>query len=75
MRDYAADARHAAGAERFEVVRELALPNHFTILEVWNDEAAWQAYAYADRTKRFRAEIQPLIGSPFTERLGQLDKP
>lgn len=75
LRDYAADACRAPGAQRFEVVQELALPNHFTLLEVWNDEAARQAYEYADRTRQFRAEIQPLIGSPFIERLGQLDRP
>ena len=75
LRAYAADARCAPGAIRFEVVRELALPNHFTLLEAWDGEASRQAYEYGARTKQFRAEIQPLIGSPFVERLGHLEKP
>ena len=75
LRDYAADARRAPGVVRFEVVRELALPNHFTLLEAWDDEASRQAYEYGVRTRQFRAEIQPLIGSPFVERLGHPEKP
>ena len=75
LRDYAADARRAPGVIRFEVVRELSFPNHFTLLEAWEDEASRQAYEYGERTKRLRAEIQPLIGSPFAERLGHLEKP
>ena len=75
LRDYAAEARHAPGAIRFEVVREIFPPNHFTLLEAWDNEASRQAYEYGVRTKQFRADIQPLIGSPFTERLGHLEKP
>ena len=33
LRDYAAEARRAPGAIRFEVVRELASPNHVMLLE------------------------------------------
>ena len=75
LRDYAAEARRAPGAIRFEVVREIFPPNHFTLLETWDSEASRQAYVYGARTKQFRADIQPLIGSPFTERLGHLEKP
>ena len=75
LRDYATEARRAPGAIRFEVVREIFPPNHFTLLETWDGEASRQAYEYGVRTKQFRADIQPLIGSPFTERLGHLEKP
>lgn len=75
LQDYATAARRAPGATRFEVVRELALPNHFMLLESWSDEASRQAYEYGTQSKRFRADIQPLIGSPFTERLGHVEQP
>ena len=57
------------------MVREIFPPNHFTLLEAWDSEASWQAYEYGARTRQFRAEIQPWIGSPFIERLGHLEKP
>ncbi len=69
LRAYGDASRRALGARRFEVLRELARPNHFTLLETWDNEATRQAYGVSDATKQFRARLQPLLASPFDERL------
>ncbi len=69
LRAYGDASRRAPGARRFEVLRELARPNHFTLLETWDSEATRQAHEVSEATKQFRARLQPLLGSPFDERL------
>ena len=75
MKSYAAICREAPGARRFEVLREAGRMNHFTLLEVWADEAARQANEATAATRRFREQLQPMLGSPFDERLQQLAQP
>ncbi len=72
---YATACRQAPGARRFEVLREAGRPNHFTLIEVWESEAARQANEAAAATQRFREQLYPLLGSPFDERLQQLAQP
>ena len=69
LRAYGNASRRAPGAGRFEVLRELARTNHFTLLETWDSEAARQAHETSEVTKQFRAWLQPLLASPFDERL------
>ncbi len=69
LRAYGDASRPAAGTRRFEVLRELARPNHFTLLEAWDNEAARQAHEVSEATRQFRARLQPLLASPFDERL------
>ncbi len=69
LRAYGDASRRAPGARRFEVLRELARPNHFTLLETWDNEAARQAREVSEATRQFRTRLQPLLASPFDERL------
>ena len=71
LRAYGDACRHAPGARRFEVLRELARTNHFTLLEAWDSEAARQEHEVSEVTKQFRTRLQPLLASPFDERLSQ----
>ena len=75
LKGYAAACRQVPGVRRFEVLREAGRPNHFTLLEVWENEAARQANEAAETTRRFRSQLYPLLGSPFDERLQQLVQP
>ena len=75
LKAYATTCRRAPGAQRFEVLRETGRRNHFTLVEVWQDEAARQGNEAALETRRFREELQPMLGSPFDERLQQLAPP
>ena len=67
--EYGARSRSDAGAVRIEVLREPPRPNHFTIVSVWTDQAAFEKHLAAEHTRKFRGELQPLLGSPFDERL------
>jgi quinol monooxygenase YgiN len=58
-----------AGNARFEVLQQSSRQNHFTIVEMWQDQQALDAHAMAAHTKHFREQFQPLSGSLYDERL------
>ena len=69
LRLLAADSRKDAGVVRFEVFEEVARPNHSTIVAVWKTRKAYEDHLAADHTRASRAKLQPMLGSPFDERL------
>jgi quinol monooxygenase YgiN len=69
LRRYVADARKDEGAVRVEVFEELARPNHSTLVEVWRTRKAYDDHLGLDHTRTFRTDLQPMLGSPFDERL------
>jgi quinol monooxygenase YgiN len=72
LRDFSADSKKDPGAVRFELLLQDGRLNHFTILEVWQSREAFEAHSSAEHTRRFREKIQPMLGSPFDERLHSL---
>jgi len=64
-----APSRQEAGSLRFDALQQASRPNHFTIVAVWRDEKAVVEHAMAAHTRQFRAALQPMIGSPYDERL------
>ena len=66
---YAADSRKDIGSVRFELLGDLSRKNHFTFVSVWENQAAFNAHLEANHTKQFRDKLQPMLGSPFDERL------
>jgi quinol monooxygenase YgiN len=66
---FAADSRKEKGAVRFELLQEPGRKNHFTIVSVWENQAAFDAHLAADHTKQFREKLQPMLGGPLDERL------
>jgi quinol monooxygenase YgiN len=69
LREFAADSKKDPGAVRFELLLQDGRLNHFTIVEVWQTRDAFEAHLGAEHSKRFREKIQPMLGSPFDERL------
>ena len=69
LQQFATDSVKDPGAVRFELLREPNRINHFTIVEVWQSRQAFETHLIAAHTKSFREKIQPLLGSPFDERL------
>jgi quinol monooxygenase YgiN len=61
-------------AVRYEVLQEPTRKNHFTLVTVWKDQAAFDAHLASPKTREFRNKIDPLLGSPFDERLHRLDQ-
>jgi quinol monooxygenase YgiN len=68
MKQFEAESRKDPGVVSFDFVEETAHRNHFTGIEVWQNQQAFQAHEDADHTKRFRAAMFPLLGAPFDER-------
>ena len=62
-------SRAEAGNLRFDIAQHQQRANHYTVVEVWRDEAALQEHVEAIPTRRFRDEFGPFAGSPLDERL------
>ncbi len=69
LQQFAADSRHDAGVVRFELLQDNGRSNHFTLIEVWESAKAFEVHEAAEHTKSFREKLQPMLGSPFDERL------
>jgi quinol monooxygenase YgiN len=72
LKEFSADSQKDSGVVRFELLIQDGRLNHFTITEVWQSRDAFEAHSAAEHTKRFREKIQPMLGSPFDERLHSL---
>ena len=70
LKQFATDTRKQAGLVRIDIQQEEALPNHFAIISVWKDKAAFEAHQGEARTKRFREELFPMLGAPLDQRPG-----
>ena len=69
LRRLAEASRNDAGGLRFDVLQHATRGNHFTVVEVWESQAAMDAHAAAAHTKQYRDELQPISGSPLDERV------
>ena len=63
--------RNQRGCLASELLQEQGRPNHFMLVEAWNDEAALDSYHATEGYQAFRAALQPVIGSPLDERRAQ----
>jgi quinol monooxygenase YgiN len=64
-----ADSRKEAGASRFEVFQQGNRPNHFSVVEIWKTQKAYEAHITAAHTRRFRDQLTPMSGALYDERL------
>ena len=65
-------SRQEAGNVRFDVLQHAMRANHFTVVEVWRDQKAYDAHLDAPHTKSYREDLQPALGSPLDERIVRL---
>ena len=72
LHEFAADSRKDQGSVRFEVLRDPVRLNHFTIVEVWRTRQDFESHLAASHSRAFREKLQPMLGSPFDERLHKL---
>ena len=75
LKQFAAATLKEKDCLRFEILQQDGRPNHLTLVAAWKDKAAFDAHDSAPYTKEFREKMQPLIGSPWDERLHQIIKP
>jgi quinol monooxygenase YgiN len=74
LEKFAADSRKDKGSVRFELLGDVSRKNHFTIVEIWENQGAFDAHLEAAHAKHFREALQPMLGSPFDERLHYIVK-
>jgi quinol monooxygenase YgiN len=72
LKQFADDCRKDAGAVRIEVMEELSRPNHSTVVELWSGRKAYDTHLEAEHTRAYRTKLQPMLGSPFDERLHRI---
>jgi quinol monooxygenase YgiN len=68
MKKLAADSRREAGAERYDVWQQSNRLNHFTVCEIWKDQAALDAHGRAAGTREFRDKIGRMLGALYDDR-------
>jgi quinol monooxygenase YgiN len=69
LRQYREASRKEAGNARLEVLQQHGRADHFVLLEVWQDQAAFENHGKAMHTTQLRDKLQPLRVSPYDERL------
>ena len=62
-------AARKADAVRFEVFQQGNRPNHFSVVEIWKNQRAYDAHITAAHTKKFRDQLTPMTGALYDERL------
>ena len=71
VQQYVMDTRKDQGLVRVEAGAEIARGNHISLIEVWQNKKAFDEHIAAAHTRQFRQQIDPLLGSPYDERLHQ----
>jgi quinol monooxygenase YgiN len=69
LKQYAVDSRKDKGCVRIELYEQISRVNHHMIVEVWESQAAFDAHLAAAHTVEFRRQLDPMLGSPYDERL------
>jgi quinol monooxygenase YgiN len=68
LKKMAEDARKEGTAQRFEVWQQANRANHFTVNEVWKDNAAYGAHLEAATTRANREKLGPMLGALYDVR-------
>ena len=64
----ATQSRKEASNLRFDVSYQKSRTNHFTVMEVWKDQAANDAHELAAHTREFRNVLTPITGALYDQR-------
>jgi len=69
VQQYVADSRKDKGFVRIEAGAQISRVNHISIVEVWQNQKTFDEHVASAHTKEFRRQIDPMLGSPYDERL------
>ena len=64
-----AASRKEPGSVRFDIFQQGSRPNHFTVVEIWKGQSAYDSHITAADTKKFRDQLTPMSGALYDERL------
>jgi len=68
MKKLATDSRREPGVGRFDVWQQSNRLNHFTVIEIWKDQAALDAHGRMAGTREFREQIGRKLGALYDDR-------
>ncbi len=69
LKQYRDETRKENGNLRSEVVQEIGRPNRFVVLEIWKDQAAFDAHGKSGGTGTFREKLKAIQNAPYDERV------
>jgi quinol monooxygenase YgiN len=69
VKQLAEDSRKHDGNARFDVWQQTNRPNHFTVVEAWNNRTSFDKHIVAPQTKAFRDKLVTMTGALYDERL------
>ena len=69
LKQMAENGRKDEGNVRLDVLQGATRPNHFTIVETWQNQKAFDGHAAVAHTRQFRDAVNPALGSPMDQRL------
>jgi quinol monooxygenase YgiN len=67
--EFVADSRSDPGVVVFKMISWTPTTNHFQLIEVFENQKAFDAHVSAAHTIAFRTSIQRYIGAPYDERI------
>lgn len=62
-------SRAEPGCARFEVFQQADRPNHFSAVEGWASQSAYDTHIVSSHTRQFRTQLTPLSGALYDERI------
>ena len=68
MKKLAVDSRREPGVERFDIWQQSNRLNHFTVNEIWKDQATLEAHNVATGTREFRDKVGRMLGALYDDR-------
>jgi len=71
LKQLAEDSRKHPGNLQFHVWQQANRPNHFTVVEAWSSRGAFNIHQMRKESRKFRADLAPMLGALYDERLYQ----
>jgi quinol monooxygenase YgiN len=69
LQELATAARQESGNVLFDATVQPNRTNHFTLIEAWSDQKAYEAHEIAATTKKFRSAFGAVSGALYDERI------
>ena len=71
LNTFVADSLNDPGVQTFALLSQTPTPNHFQLVETFEDLEAFDDHVSAQHTVDFRTATAPFLGAPYDERLYQ----
>ena len=68
LREYRTNTLKESGNKRIDILQQVGRPNHFSIVEEWENQKSFNEHEEAPHTRKFRSNMQEALGAPFDER-------